>query len=194
VGKLTESVEQAVAGPWKTYLQTLLADSSARAIAGALPTNDWAPGEAQAKEWFVSFEKQHNDLNLATCDQELYRLWAGLAKDTVGKGVAIYFDTVKGVAKNLSATTLKALWNEMSVEKIKDLVGGDPKEFFEGLQESMKKSTDLVDRVASVFDSGYQAYRGYNWLSDAHRTQYTMELIRRSLVPKPGETVKPAGQ
>ena len=192
VAKLTESVEKAVVGPWKTYLQKLLTESVARAVAGDLPNQDWAPAEAQCRELFVSFEKQHYDLNIATCDQELYRLWFGLAKDTVGKGVAIYFGTVKSVVKNLNTTTLKSLWSEMSVEKIKDIVGGDPKEFFEGLQDSMKKNTDMVDRVASVFDSGYQAYRGYNWLSDAYRTHYTLELIRRSLVPSPGEALRAA--
>lgn len=184
--KLQSKVTDAVTTPWKKYVQKVLDESVALALANELPNQDWAPAEAQAKELFVAAEKQHNDLNLATCDQELYRLWAGLAKDTVGKGVAMYYGTVRQYTKGLTLAQVKELREGMTAEKLKELVG-DPKEFFEKLQESMKGNADLVDRVASVFDTAYMTYRGYNWLSDAHRTHYTLEQIRRSLAPSPRE-------
>ncbi|MCX5751127.1 MAG: hypothetical protein NT099_05620 [Candidatus Saganbacteria bacterium] len=116
---------------------------------------------------YSTYEKEHNLLNMAHLDRELYRLDTKLLLDTVIKGPLVYFNMKNMVADKKFATKLKNL-DADSLSKIY-------KEFTE--------SPTFLKNISGGIDGMFYSYCGYNWLIDYYkinkiRTDLTALLLK----------------
>jgi hypothetical protein len=132
------------------------------ALNGELPSTD--PGDVieKAKQIFTTYEKYHNELNIANLDRELYRLDFKLFVETVVKGPFVYLK-LKSLASNAEL-----------VEKLRDL---DSKAL-DKMQDDLIGTGNAITQVFAAIDAPFQAYQGYNWIAD----YYVAAGVREKLV------------
>lgn len=163
IDKLNEKLKESFQAVVHHSSQKILTQAGGRALLGQFGTALPSETIPAAKEVFTSYEKEHNALNIANLDRELYRLDAKLFVDTVIKGPFVYLKLKKLV---MDPDTIAKI-NELDIKTLEDI------------QEEFISSGDAVGKVFSAFDLAFQSYQGYNWLADfAHAGSVRQQLAR----------------
>ena len=144
--------------------QALLTAALERLAKGDAPRDE--TGFERAKQLFTTYEAQHNALNLAHLDKDLYRLDAKLVLDTVAKGALLYV----GVKEILSPAT----WLKLKRLDLKSL---------NDIQKKIVEQAELTDKVGQALDTAFDSYQGYRWIADALSAGRTLEQVTKALLP-----------
>jgi hypothetical protein len=152
----------------RTARERVLADGATRATRGEVTVAPPEGAAARALELFTTFEKEHQALNIANLDRELYRLDASLFMNTVVKGVFLY-------------QNLAGLFTPEGLASIRAL----DREKLTGFQESASSATSTVDTAAATLDSAFGAYKGLAWLDDLNRASELHPQLDGILLPPP---------
>ena len=150
IDKLSEGLQAGFKSGVHKSSQQVLTQIGGRAVRGQLGSSAPSDATAQAKQLFTEYEKEHNQLNIAHLNRELYRLDAKFFTDTVIKGPFIYLK-MKDLVMNPDIVANINELDTATIEKIQDeFIGGG----------------DTVSKVFSACDAVFQGYQGYNWMVD----------------------------